>query len=109
MREVETWKTNGMAIGAPALTSAPQDEKAIKEEILQTPFVRRWPEYILSDPLRLTPKQSKDLFDFLLENEQLLSELAEKDEIIGRQQLTDMFKKIAEYGWQVRQRRADSA
>lgn len=98
MREVETWKRNGMVIGAPALTSAPQDEKAVDEEILCTPFIRRHPEYVLSEPLRLTPEQSKDLFDFLLENEQLLTELAEKDEIVARQQLTDLFKKIAEYG-----------
>lgn len=103
MREVRTWKRNGMVIGAPALTSTPQDEKTVDEEILCTPFIRRHPKYVLSEPLRLTPEQLKDLFDFLLKNGQLLTELAEKDEIVARQQLTDLFKKIAEYrrkkGW----------
>jgi hypothetical protein len=98
MHEVETWKRNGMVIGTPALTSAPQDEQVVDEEILRTPFIRQYPEYVLFQPLRLTPEQSKDLFDFLLENEQLLTELAEKDEIVARPQLTDLFKNIAEYG-----------
>jgi len=98
MQEVETWKTNGMVIGAPALTSAPKDEKTVEEEILHTPFVRQYPKYVLSDPLRLTPEQSKEFFEFLLQNEELLRGLAEKDEIVARRQLTDMFKKIAEFG-----------
>lgn len=87
-----------MVIGAPALTSAPRDEKVVDEEILQTPFVRRCPEYVLYDPLKLTPQQSKDMFDFLLKNEQLLRELAEKDGIIAQRQLTDLLKKIAAHG-----------
>lgn len=98
MREVETWKTNGMTIGTPALSSVQQNEEEVVPETLHTPFVHQHPEYVLSDPLRLTPEQSKELFDFLLENERPLTELAEKDAIIARRQLTDMFKKIAEYG-----------
>lgn len=98
MREVETWKTNGTVIGVPALTSAPQDEEAGDQEILHTPFVRQYPEYVLSDPFRLTPEQSKGLFDFLLENEQLLRELAERDELVAQRQLRDLFAKIAEFG-----------
>lgn len=43
-------------------------------------------------------EQVKDLFDFLMGNEQLLNELAEKDEIVARQQMRDLFGKIAEYG-----------
>lgn len=97
MREVETWKRNGMVIGTPALTSAPQDEQAVDEEILRTPFMRHHPEYVLFRPLRLTPEQSKDLFNFLPGNEQLLIEMAEKDEIVTRPQLTGLFKNIAEY------------
>ncbi len=71
-----------MVIGAPTLTSAPQVEKTVDEKVLRTPSIRRYPEYVLSEPSRLTPEQSKDLFDFLMENEQLLTRLAEKDEAI---------------------------
>lgn len=56
MRDAETWKRNGMVIGVPALTSAPQDVKAVDEEILCAPFIRRHPEYVLAEPLRLTPE-----------------------------------------------------
>jgi len=34
----------------------------------------------------------------LQENEQLLHELAEKDAIIAKQQMRDLFAKIADYG-----------
>ena len=87
-----------MVIGVPASTSDMQDEQVIDEKILHTPFVRQQPEFILSDPLRLTREQSKDLFHFLQENEPSLHELAEKDAIIAQQQMTAFFKKIAEYG-----------
>lgn len=80
------------------LTSAPQNKLGVDEELLYTPFVRQHPEYILSSPMRLTPEQSKDLFVFLQKNEQLLKELAEKDEIVAKRQVTDLFGKITEYG-----------
>ena len=94
---MESWKKNGVVIGVPALTSDPQEEQVVDEEILHTPFVREQAEFILADPLRLTREQWKDLFDFLQENEQLLRELAEKDAIMAKQQVTALFAKIAEY------------
>ena len=108
MREVDAWKIYGMEIGVPALTSTPQNERVIDEEILYTPFVRQHPMYILSSPLRLTPEQSKEIFDFLQENEQLLKELAEKDEIVTRRQVTGLFGKIAEYGRSKRLSKGDN-
>lgn len=98
MQEVKTWKTNGTVIGSPVLTSAPHDKKVREEDILHTPFIRRNPEFVFSKHLRLTPEQSKDLFEFLIKNEQFLNELAVKDEIVTWQQLKDLFGKIAEYG-----------
>jgi hypothetical protein len=60
-----------------------------------------------SKHLRLTQERSKHLFDFLQENEQLLRELAEKDAIIAKQQVTDLFEKIAEFGRGKRQSRSE--
>jgi hypothetical protein len=108
MREVDTWKTNDMEIRVPALTSAPQNKRVVDEEILNTPFVRQHPEYVLSSPMRLTQEQSKNLFDFLQKNEQLLKELAEKDEIVTKRQVTDIFGKIAEYDRRKRLSKGDS-
>lgn len=78
MREVESWKDNGMVIGVPALSCDLEEEQVVDEEILHTPFVRQDPGFILDAPLMLTREHSKELFDFLKENEQLLRELAEK-------------------------------
>jgi len=108
MREVDTWGFNGMVIEVPALTSAPRDEKVVDEEILHTPFIRQNPEYVLSNPLRLTLEQSKDLFGILSKNEELLREIEKKDAVIARQQVTDLFAKIAEFGRRKRLSQDDS-
>ncbi len=101
MREVESWKANGLLVGAPALSSA-LDTTVTTEKLLHAPFVRQHPEYALANSVRLTPQQSKELFDFLLANEQRLRELAEKDTATAEQQVKELFAKIADYGRQKR-------
>jgi hypothetical protein len=98
MLDVDIWKNNGIMVGIPVLTSDPCEKKESDEEILRTPFIRRNPEYAFSEHLMLTPEQSKDLIGFLIENEKLLNDLAEKDATVARRQMKDLFGKIAEYG-----------